>query len=80
MAQGYLDSVREARRVKSETVGIGEYRVLAGAVAGGELKEGERLVHLSAFPAEAREDDGRPRGPRPIVDPIAPPSRRRRSM
>lgn len=76
-AQGYLDSVREARRVSSGTVGMGEYRVLAGAVVGGELKDGERLVHLSAFPAETRGGDSGPRGPQPIIDPIAPPSRRR---
>jgi hypothetical protein len=76
-AQAYLDSVRKARRAQSETVGLGEYRVLAGTVVGGELKDDERLVHLSAFPGEAREDDGLPRGPRLMVDPIAPPTRRR---
>jgi hypothetical protein len=75
-AQRYLDSVREARRVESQTVGLGEYRVLAGTVVGGELKEGDRLVHLSAFPAEARGGGSGPRGPQPIIDPIAPPSRR----
>lgn len=76
-AQTYLDTVREARRVSSSTVGLGEYRVLAGAVVGGELKDLDRLVHLSAFPAAAQGGDHGVRGPRPMIDPIAPPSRRR---
>jgi hypothetical protein len=77
VAQGYLDSVTEARRVDSPTVGLGTYRVLTGAVVGGELKAEDRLVHLSAFPAEARGDGGGLHSPQPLVDPIAPPSRRR---
>lgn len=77
VAQAYLDSVTAARRVDSPTVGLGTYRVLTGAVVGGELKTEDRLVHLSAFPTEAREDRGGPRRPQPMTDPIAPPSRRR---
>lgn len=80
-AQDYLDRVRDARRVAAPTVGGGEYAVLGGTVVGGELKEGGRVVHLSAFPVEIESDGpGRPEGV--IVDPpsspIAPPSRRRR--
>jgi hypothetical protein len=78
-AQDFLDRVRVARRVESPTVGQGRYYVLAGVVIGGELKGGEGVVHLSAFPgrepAGGQEDEHaeRPRYP------IAPPSQRRRS-
>jgi hypothetical protein len=52
----------------SPSVGAGEYAVLSGRVVGGELLEGERVVHVSAFPLG--EGGG---------GPIAAPSRRRRS-
>jgi hypothetical protein len=75
-AQAYLDRVSEAQRVESPTVGAGRYAVLSGEVIGGELTDGGRLVHLSAFPADPRAR----RAPADVVpsDPIAPPSRRRR--
>jgi hypothetical protein len=81
-AQGFLDRVQVARRVESPTVGNGRYGVLAGIVIGGELRdgatgEGERVVHLSAFPGREPGVGGDPR----TADrdaPIAPPSRRRR--
>jgi hypothetical protein len=84
-AESYFDAVRNAERAPSESVGMGDYRVLRGSVLGGELADGDRLVHLSAFPAR---DDGRAHGDprqegrhgpdRPPSGPIAPPSRRRR--
>jgi hypothetical protein len=74
-AQDFLDHVRVARRVDSPTVGQGSYAVLSGVVIGGELRDGESVVHLSAFPGReasggAAEDSDRPQ------QPIAPPSRR----
>jgi len=77
-AQDFLDRVRVARRMESSTVGQGRYAVLSGVVIGGELKDGERVVHLSAFPA--RDASGGP--DEHAADqrhPIAPPSRRRRN-
>jgi hypothetical protein len=80
-AEIFLAAVAGARRIESDTVGSGTYRVLAGAAIGGELiVDGvgdPRLVHLSAFPS----DDDR-RGTRPVNhqdegSPLAPPSRRR---
>jgi hypothetical protein len=76
-AQAYLDRVSAARRVESPTVGEGRYAVLAGKVIGGELTDGDRLAHLSAFPLDPRIR--RVPGDVPPFDrPIAPPSRRRR--
>ena len=75
-AQAYLDRVSAARRVEAPTVGEGRYAVLAGKVIGGELTDPDRLVHLSAFPLDPRVR--RVPGDVPPVDPIAPPSRRRR--
>jgi hypothetical protein len=75
-AQAYLDRVSAARRVEAPTVGEGRYAVLAGKVIGGELTDPDRLVHLSAFPLDPRVR--RVPGDIPPVDPIAPPSRRRR--
>ncbi|MEX1184596.1 MAG: hypothetical protein WEF86_15430, partial [Gemmatimonadota bacterium] len=75
-AQHYLDAVRGAARTETASVGRGTYRVLSGAVIGGELMDDARIAHLSAFPTE------QPRGgrPRPVHDEpvVAPPSRRRR--
>jgi hypothetical protein len=74
-AQQYLNAVRAATRTPGQTVGRGTYGVLSGAVVGGELTDGPRLAHLSAFPTEqphgGRNQDDRDE---PIV---APPSRRR---
>jgi hypothetical protein len=74
-AQRFLDQVSSARRVESPTVGMGRYAILSDQVVGGELREHEPVVHLSAFPS----DDRPARGPQPARydDPIAPPSRRR---
>jgi hypothetical protein len=76
VAQRFLDQVGAARRVESPTVGLGRYAILSDAVIGGELTEGARIVHLSAFPAASRPN-GAPREGL-FDDPIAPPSRRRR--
>jgi hypothetical protein len=80
-AEGFITAVRTARRTPSESVGVGEYRILEGSALGGELAHDDRLVHLSAFPPEtvAHDADGEPvvEQVRP-PDPIAPPSRRRR--
>ena len=81
-AERFLASVGSARRIESDTVGSGEYRVLAGAAIGGELvaiSVGEpRLIHLSAFPSNVDVQDTR----HPVTrsdggSPFAPPSRRR---
>ncbi len=58
-AQAYLDSVRLAPRVPAPTVGKGSYAVLTGRVIGGELLDGESVVHLSAFPADEGGRGGR---------------------
>ncbi len=78
-AQAYLDSVRLAPRVAAPTVGKGSYAVLTGRVIGGELLDGESVVHVSAFPADER--GGRvPVGPWDVIreTPLARPSERRR--
>ena len=79
-AERFLAAVGGARRIESDTVGSGEYRVLAGSVVGGELVTetpgGPRLVHLSAFPEQVDGRDSRPVR-RPEVSPLAPPSSRR---
>jgi hypothetical protein len=56
----FVGLLREARRTPSETVGLGEYRVLQGGVLGGELVHDGHLVHLSAFPLQedAAASDG----------------------
>jgi hypothetical protein len=73
-AQSYLDLVKGAKRVDAPTAGEGTYFVLDGDVVGGELTWNERLVHLSAFPAQ---QPGPSHGER-HDSPIPPPSRRRR--
>ena len=75
-AAAYLDAVRHAERTESPTAGKGRYCVLRGLVIGGELDDGERLVHLSAFPA-ARQPE--PPGPPLTGGPLPPPSWRRRT-
>jgi hypothetical protein len=84
-AQGFIEDMKTAGRVPSESVGSGEYRILRGNVVGGELVSQDRLVHLSAFPADDRVGsggDGRhagPGGPRTQgAGPIARPSQRKR--
>jgi hypothetical protein len=73
-ARAFLETVGSAVRTEAPSVGAGSYRVLTGAVVGGELHDGSSLVHRSAFPAE---EEGRGRGDHP-THPMAPPSRRRR--
>jgi hypothetical protein len=73
-AQAFLDRTREAERVEAPTVGRGRYSVLARTVVGGELVDGERVAHLSAFPRRGREGGG-PGARRESY--IQPPSRRR---
>jgi hypothetical protein len=75
VAQAYLDSVRGAARVEAPTVGLGSYHVLRGDVVGGELLDGGRLAHLSAFPAVPTQGGGMPTED---ATPLAPPSQRRR--
>ncbi|MGH7465017.1 MAG: ARPP-1 family domain-containing protein, partial [Longimicrobiales bacterium] len=74
-AQGFLDVVRNAARVDAPTVGGGRYNVLTDSVIGGELLHGDRLVHLSAFPAAAFRSRGTYTAAQD--NPVAPPSRRR---
>jgi hypothetical protein len=74
----FMDAVRQAARTPSESVGLGEYRVLHGAVLGGELVDEGRTVHMSAFPARNGVDQAGPTHHRHEAAPIARPSRRRR--
>ena len=85
LGERFVGCVREAERTPSDSVGMGEYRILRGNALGGELVHEDRLVHLSAFPAREERDSGR--GPRPAGQggpgpprgvPIARPSQRRR--
>lgn len=55
----FLAAVRSARRSEAPTVGKGTYRVLSGAVVGGELSDGRLLPHRCAFPADENEDRAR---------------------
>jgi hypothetical protein len=75
-AQLFLSRVNVARRGPSPTVGEGEYAVLSGEIVGGELTSDPGLVHLAAFPANVRPIYRRSEGD--AIDPLAPPSRRRR--
>ncbi len=60
-AGGFLEAVRSAKRTAAPTVGRGTYRVLTGAVMGGELVDTQGLVHLSAFPSDTdHAGDGPP--------------------
>jgi hypothetical protein len=84
-AERFVDAARKAERRPSESVGLGDYRILRGSALGGELVNEDHLVHLSAFPAaDPRERRGGPEQPgqgggRPDqARPIARPSRRRR--
>ncbi len=74
----FISAVAKAERTTSETPGLGEYRVLAGGVLGGELIHDSHLVHLSAFPLEVtagQDEDGPEHGP---GGPIQGPRYRRR--
>jgi hypothetical protein len=80
-AQQYLDRVRTAQRDTAPTVGRGVYRVLRGRVVGGELTDGDRIAHLSAFPSDPPvAGPGRHTAEASsAAPPVAPPSRRRRA-
>ena len=83
LAERFIEGMRDAERTPSESVGMGEYRVLKGHVVGSELVEQDKLVHLSAFPADdyaGRQDRphrATPSGPR-NPGPIQRPSQRKR--
>ena len=81
-AELLMEGLGAAERVPSRSVGAGEYRILRGRVLGGELIQENRVVHVSAFPADEGRifggDSNRPTGPRGT--PIARPSRRRRGF
>lgn len=85
-AERFIQEMKDAQRIPSESVGMGEYRILRGNVIGGELADDGRMVHLSAFPTfDQRTGRGEGpsghAGPRPPQGrPIAPPSRRRRGF
>jgi len=75
----FMEALGEAERVRSDSVGNGEYRILRGEVLGGELVDQDRMVHVSAFPAQLEhrgDSGGRPNGQN--GGPIARPSYRRR--
>jgi len=74
----FINRVQEARRVRSESLGMGEYRILTDTVLGGELIQGPRLIHLSAFPLEENRNRNGNGGGGDPVRPITPPSIRRR--
>lgn len=80
-AERFLAAVGSARRVTSEAIGKGEYRVLTGSAIGGELIDAvrgdPRLVHLSAFPSDRDRIAVDLAGACVDVPPLAPPSRRR---
>jgi hypothetical protein len=84
-AERFVEAVRGAERTPSDSVGMGEYRILRRTAFGGELVNQDHLVHLSAFPPqEERESrsaahdagEGGPDSPRGT--PIARPSQRKR--
>jgi hypothetical protein len=52
-ARAFLGKMELAVRTEAPSVGAGSYQVLSGSVVGGELRDGERLVHRSAFPSGA---------------------------
>jgi hypothetical protein len=76
--------MRDAERTASESVGLGEYRTLKGNVVGSELVDKDKLVHLSAFPADDyagrwdRAHQATPPGSRSSGPPLQRPSQRKR--
>jgi hypothetical protein len=80
-AERLLGALQDAGRIPSESVGAGEYRILRGRVLGGELIHGDRMVHVSAFPAmEENQDSDAAQSARRRPGPIARPSYRRRGF
>lgn len=51
-AEALLADVTASQRRPLPTAGLGEYRVLAGTLVGGELEWEGMVVHLSAFPRD----------------------------
>ncbi len=51
-AADFIRRTENAPRKEAPTVGRGVYRVLTGEVAGGELEDSGRLVHLSVVPPQ----------------------------
>jgi hypothetical protein len=83
LAERFIEKMRDAERTHSESVGMGEYRVLKGHIVGSELVDQDKLVHLSAFPSDdyaGRWDrSGQVRPPRPgNTGPLQRPSERKR--
>jgi hypothetical protein len=76
LAQLFLAAVEAAPRVSSPTVGRGEYAVVTGGVVGSELRDGELLPHLCAFPGETGWESGRDHA-LDTATPLASPSQRR---
>jgi hypothetical protein len=76
----FLEASRTARRTPSESVGVGEYRILDGSALGGELVDDGHLVHLSAFPPLEGVGPGNGLAGDGQSIPIARPSQRRRSF
>lgn len=74
----FMEAVRQAARTPSESVGLGEYRVLHGAVLGGELVNEGLMVHVSAFPSRGNGSQAGWSDPVREAGPIARPSQRRR--
>jgi hypothetical protein len=74
----FVEAVRQAARAPSESVGLGEYRVLHGSVLGGELVNQGHTVHVSAFPMGNGRSQGDRAEPGQEAQPIARPSQRRR--
>jgi len=78
LALQFVEAVRQAPRAPSDSVGLGEYRVLHGVVLGGELVNEGHTLHLSAFPARSRQNQAGWTRSAPEGGPIARPSQRRR--
>jgi hypothetical protein len=76
----FVNRVQDARRVPAEPLGSGEYRVLKETVLGGELVEGDALLHLSAFPLDVQTGRNGNGGDGSPVYPMSRPSLRRRSF
>ncbi len=57
-AEHFVEGVTGSDRIESDSVGLGNYRILRGQVLGGELVENDRVVHISAFPTDDRRSAG----------------------
>jgi hypothetical protein len=84
-AERFIEDITGAERSPSESVGMGEYRILRGRILGGELVNDGHLVHISAFPnlsGQRAGDNAHSAGPggpgSSRMGPIARPSQRKR--